>query len=91
VFQNLSLDPAIASDNDARILSTTMGAVNETDLRSLVRRAVILNYVGTCEMWKTDEGKTCGAPLPRKPTLNRPRPIASATHRTVPGTTGTVN
>jgi hypothetical protein len=62
VFRNLSLDPAVTSNNDARILSTSMGAVNDTDLKSLVRRAVTLNYVGTCQLWKTDEGKTCGAP-----------------------------
>jgi hypothetical protein len=40
VFDNISVESGITNSNDDRILSTTMGAVNDTDLKSLVRRAV---------------------------------------------------
>jgi len=90
VFLNLSMDPAIESSNDARILSTSMGAVNDTDLKSLVRRAVELNYVETCQLWKTDEGKTCGPVLPKKPPLGRPHTLVPATTRTASSPTAVV-
>jgi len=53
------VERGITNANDDRILSTPMGAVNDTDLKSLVRRAVGDHWVETCLMWNTDEGKTC--------------------------------
>ena len=61
VFQNISLQTGLATDNDTRILATTMGAVNPDDLLSLVHRAVEGNWVTTCQMWNTDAGMpSCG-------------------------------
>ena len=55
VFQNVSLGAGLATDNDARILTTTNGPVNPDDLLSLVRRAVQNNWVQNCKMWITDQ------------------------------------
>lgn len=59
IFANISLDPGLANENDQRILTTRLGAVNNEDFVSLVRRAVTESWVETCKMWKTDEGTTC--------------------------------
>jgi hypothetical protein len=66
VFQNVELRAGLATANDTRILTTSMGAVNPDDLLSLVHRAVAGNWAGTCQMWKTGETPIC-TPLSRRP------------------------
>jgi hypothetical protein len=73
VFTNISVERGITTANDDRILATTMGAVNDTDLKSLVRRAVKDRWVETCLMWNTDEGKTCPNNRQKKSTVVRKR------------------
>ena len=73
VFANISVERGITTANDDRILATTMGAVNDTDLKSLVRRAVKDRWVETCLMWNTDEGKTCPNNRQKKSTVVRKR------------------
>ena len=64
VFSNVSIAAGLATDNDLRLLATTVGAVNPDALLSLVRRATQQNWVATCKMWNTDEGPTCGEVSP---------------------------
>ena len=59
VFTDVSIQDGFATPNDVRILQTTQGAVNPTDLVSLVRRAVNGAWVEHCLMWETSIGKTC--------------------------------
>lgn len=73
IFANISVERGITSANDDRVLSTTVGAVNDADLKALVRRAVSYRWVETCLMWSTDEGKTCAPNRQRKPSTTRPR------------------
>jgi len=85
VFANISVERGITNPNDDRILATTMGAVNDTDLKSLVRRAVGDHWVETCLMWNTDEGKTCPANhREKKSTVVRKRETTTSD----PGRTG---
>jgi len=73
VFQNLSIASAVETTNDKRILSTSTGAVNDTDLRSLIHRALNDRWVETCVMWKTSDGPNC-LPVSRKqPVLGTPK------------------
>lgn len=85
-FENISVERGITNANDDRILSTTMGAVNDQDLKSLVRRAVSARWVETCLMWNTDEGKTCAPNRQKKSTVIRKR---EATIDSDSGTTST--
>ena len=86
VFQSVSLADDLATDNDNRILATTMGSVNADDLLSLVRRAVQGSWVENCRMWDTDEGPTCGGahdPISRRAPARttNPLPTSVGTHR----------
>jgi hypothetical protein len=68
VFQNVSLAGGLATSNDGRILTTSMGAVNPDDLLSLVRRAVQGAWTSNCKMWITDEETPkCGSPVGMMP------------------------
>jgi len=60
LFHNVSVHTSLATDNDVRMLETEIGAVNPDAFMSLVRRAVDQQWVETCLMWDTVEGKTCG-------------------------------
>jgi hypothetical protein len=86
VFQSVSLADDLATDNDNRILATTIGSVNADDLLSLVRRAVQGSWVENCRMWDTDEGPTCGGahdPISRRAPARttNPLPTSVGTHR----------
>jgi hypothetical protein len=72
VFRNISLATGLATANDSRILTTSIGAVNPNDLLTLVRRAVQNDWVTTCQMWKTDEGPSCGPGQPGPNPFNPP-------------------
>jgi hypothetical protein len=73
IFQNISVERGITTANDDRIFATTMGSVNDDDLKSLVRRAVSAKWVETCLMWNTDEGRTCAPNRLKKSTVVRKR------------------
>jgi hypothetical protein len=73
VFQDLSIAPALETDNDARILSTSQGAVNPDDLRSLIQRATDGRWVETCAMWKTSVGPTYCQPSAKQPVIGTPK------------------
>jgi hypothetical protein len=73
VFQSVSLDPGLAVESDLRIFATEIGAVNPDSLSSLVRRAVQGQWVETCQMWDTAEGKTCRVSKPAPPAPRRPK------------------
>ena len=90
IFENISVERGITTANDDRILATTMGAVNDTDLKSLVRRAVSAKWVETCLMWNTEEGKTCTPHRQRKPTTIRKRETTIDSDSTTTSTGGTV-
>ena len=75
IFQSVSLAPGLATPNDSRILSTTIGAVNDVDPLSLVRRAVSEAWVDACNMWDTDETGTCTPPTSHGRT--KPSPVKS--------------
>ena len=81
VFDDVSLAPSVANENDLRILSTPQGAVNQVDLLSLVRRSVQGNWTKTCKMWNTyEDAQKCGTPAPPRPVT--PRPITLPTNPT---------
>ena len=65
-FSNVSVESGLATANDTRMLETKVGAVNDDDFLSLVKRAVSNRWVETCLMWNTDEGKTCTGGSPRR-------------------------
>jgi hypothetical protein len=67
VFQNVSVDAGLTDENQNRVLATEIGAVSAEPFLSLVRRAVQDRWVETCQMWKTDLGKTCGGKTPKAP------------------------
>lgn len=90
VFENISVEPGITSANDDRILATAMGAVNDQDLKSLVRRAVSARWVETCLMWNTEEGKTCAPNRLKKSTVVRKRETTIDSDSTDTSTGGTV-
>ena len=59
LFRNVSLNDGLATDNDIRMLGTEAGAVNSDTFLTFVRRAVQDSWVETCQIWRTDVGKTC--------------------------------
>ena len=81
-FDNVSLEPGLATPNDTRMLETEVGAVNDDDFLSLVRRAVENNWVETCRMWQTDLGKQCAA-APRRPKITSKTATPTTTKPTV--------
>lgn len=90
IFENISVERGITNANDDRILGTTMGAVNDTDLKSLVRRAVSARWVETCLMWNTEEGKTCAPNRLKKSSVIRKRETTIDSDSTTTSTGGTV-
>ena len=65
LFADVSVATGLTGDNDERMLETEIGAVNPETFTSFVQRAVAGQWVETCLMWDTAEGKTCGR-APRK-------------------------
>ena len=59
LFRNVSVAAGLATDNDTRMLETEIGAVNPDTFLSFVQRAVDGQWVETCLMWDTVEGKNC--------------------------------
>ena len=59
LFRNVSIDPALATSNDVRMLETETGAVNPGTFDSFMERAVTGRWVESCMLWNTSEGKTC--------------------------------
>lgn len=70
LFQNVSIDPGLATTNDVRMMQTEIGAVNPTTFESFMERAITERWVETCRLWNTSEGKTCA--MGRG---GRPRPV----------------
>ena len=68
LFQGVSVQTGFATENDTRLLQTTVGAVNGDDFLSLVRRAVQDTWIEKCLMWDSEIGKTCNTG-PRRPGL----------------------
>jgi len=60
LFTNVSLDASLTTSNDARMLQTEIGAVNDGDFVSLVERAVQGGWVENGLMWRTNEGRRSG-------------------------------
>ena len=67
LFADVSVAMGLTGDNDERMLETEIGAVNPETFTSFVQRAVAGQWVETCLLWDTVEGKTCGR-TPRKDT-----------------------
>jgi hypothetical protein len=84
VFQNISLATSVATANNNRILSTTIGAVNPDDFLTLVRNAVQNHWLATCQMWKTGETPVCPAP-PMQKRLKQPNSTLPKSGTTVLG------
>lgn len=62
-FDSVSLADGLAAGNDARILSTKLGAVNPDDFLSMLRRATQGAWVQNGLMWKTSEGHSQVKPV----------------------------
>jgi hypothetical protein len=74
----------VATANNNRILSTTIGAVNPDDFLTLVRNAVQNHWLATCQMWKTGETPVCPAP-PMQKRLKQPNSTLPKSGTTVLG------
>lgn len=59
LFQNVSIDPGLATTNDVRMMETEIGAVNPATFESFMERAITERWVQDCRLWNTSEGKTC--------------------------------
>ena len=78
LFQQISLADGLATDNDRRMLDTSIGAVSSPTFTSFVERAVTENWVESCAMYRTDVGSTCGGgkvTVPNNPTTPRTKLI----------------
>ena len=78
LFEQISLQPGIATDNDQRMLDTSIGAVSAETFTTFVNRAVTQGWVESCAMGRTDVGPTCGggrSNTPNDPTTGRARVV----------------
>ena len=72
LFAQVSLLEGIATDNDQRMLDTSIGAVSAPTFTSFVRRAVTQRWVESCTLMRTDQAGPCRGSNPN-PTGTKPR------------------